>query len=77
MPSGPSTPSDAKTLERLSERSYVRDWGRLGLCPDTPASVLSNGTMSRQRTDPLRITTINYINMVCQRWFFFSLIRSL
>jgi myotubularin-related protein 5/13 len=70
IPSGPSTPSDAKTLERLSERSYVRDWGRLGLCPDTPASVLSNGTMSRQRTDPFRITTVNYVNMVCQRWVF-------
>lgn len=27
----PPAPTDAKTLERLSERSYVRDWQRLGL----------------------------------------------
>ncbi|XP_059480805.1 myotubularin-related protein 13 isoform X3 [Neocloeon triangulifer] len=65
LPSGSPALSDAKTLERLSERSYVRDWSRLGFCSDSSTSVLSNGTMNRQRTDPFRITTVNHAHMVC------------
>ncbi|CAB3383072.1 Hypothetical predicted protein [Cloeon dipterum] len=65
VPSGSPGLSDAKTLERLSERSYVRDWSRLGLCADTPTSALSNGAMHRQRTEPFRISTVNHAHMFC------------
>nr|CAD7573991.1 unnamed protein product [Timema californicum] len=50
----PPAPTDAKTLERLSERSYVRDWYRLGLVSSTHTT--SN---NRQHSEPFRITTVN------------------
>lgn len=56
-------PTDAKTLERLSERSYVKDWQRLGLCNQSP----TNGN-SRQRHDQFRITTVNSAYMLCRRY---------
>lgn len=56
-------PTDAKTLERLSERSYVKDWQRLGLCNNSP----TNGN-SRQRHDQFRITTVNSAYMLCRSY---------
>lgn len=54
-------PTDAKTLERLQERSYVRDWERLGLF---------NATMSptnRPAPDHFKLTTVNFIYAACRR----------
>lgn len=59
----PSAPTDAKTLERLTERSYVRDWQRLGLISSTSASATSN---TRQR-ETFRLTTVNSAYMMCRR----------
>lgn len=59
----PSAPTDAKTLERLTERSYVRDWQRLGLISSTSASSTSN---TRQR-ETFRLTTVNSAYMMCRR----------
>jgi hypothetical protein len=60
----PPAPTDAKTLERLSERSYVRDWYRLGLV----SSSTSANSGSRQHTEPFRITTVNSTYMMCRTW---------
>lgn len=59
----PPAPTDAKTLERLSERSYVRDWYRLGLC-----STMSANCSSRQNTEPFRISTVNSRYTLCHRF---------
>lgn len=52
--------TDAKTLERLSERSYVRDWYRLGLC--------SNGPQNNRRNEPFRLTSVNCAYMICRSY---------
>lgn len=54
--------TDAKTLERLSERSYVRDWQRLGLCGNS-----TSPTTSRQKAEQFRITSVNTMYMLCRR----------
>ncbi|XP_063236434.1 myotubularin-related protein 13 [Bacillus rossius redtenbacheri] len=59
----PPAPTDAKTLERLSERSYVRDWYRLGLVSSTHA-----GASARQQGEPFRITTANSVYMMCKSY---------
>jgi myotubularin-related protein 5/13 len=58
----PPAPTDAKTLERLVERSYVRDWQRLGLCNDN-----SSPTNARPAPDQFRLTTVNSMYMMCRR----------
>lgn len=64
--SGPSSvppaPTDAKTLERLVERSYVRDWQRLGLCNSNSSPLGAKPT-----PDQFRITTANSMYMMCRR----------
>ncbi|XP_026287376.1 myotubularin-related protein 13 isoform X1 [Frankliniella occidentalis] len=60
----PSAPTDAKTLERLTERSYVRDWQRLGLINSASAGSTTN---SRQR-DTFRLTTVNSAYMMCRSY---------
>lgn len=59
----PSAPvvTDAKTLERLSERSYVRDWYRLGLCSSGPQN-------SNRRNEPFRLTSVNCAYMICRSY---------
>lgn len=59
----PPLPTDSKTLERLIERSYVKDWQRLGMCnlnSTSPNSV-------RLGTDQFRLTTVNSVYMMCRR----------
>lgn len=53
-------PTDAKTLERLSERSYVRDWYRLGL--------YANGPYSNRRNEPFRLSSVNCAYMICRSY---------
>lgn len=53
-------PTDAKTLERLSERSYVRDWYRLGL--------YSNGPHNNRRNEPFRLSSVNCAYMICRSY---------
>ncbi|CAB0038244.1 unnamed protein product [Trichogramma brassicae] len=52
--------TDAKTLERLSERSYVRDWYRLGLCPSSPHN--------NRRNEPFRLSSVNCAYMMCRSY---------
>nr|CAD7596874.1 unnamed protein product [Timema genevievae] len=59
----PPAPTDAKTLERLSERSYVRDWYRLGL-----VSSMHTTSNNRQHSEPFRITTVNSQYMMCKSY---------
>lgn len=61
-PSIQQAPTDAKTLERLAERSYVRDWQRLGLCGND-----SSPATSRTSPDQFRLTSVNSIYMMCRR----------
>ncbi|KAG5884190.1 hypothetical protein JTB14_020713 [Gonioctena quinquepunctata] len=56
-------PTDAKTLERLQERSYVRDWQRLGLCSSSSSP---RGKAAHQ--DQFRLTTVNAIYMMCRSY---------
>jgi myotubularin-related protein 5/13 len=68
VPTSTPAPTDAKTLERLSERSYVRDWCRLGLCPDSPSSsAATSGSNNRQRSEQFRLSTANHAYMLCRR----------
>nr|XP_018897778.1 PREDICTED: myotubularin-related protein 13 isoform X2 [Bemisia tabaci] len=53
------SPTDAKTLERMSERSYVRDWTRLGL---------TSSSSSGKSKDPFKITTVNSVYMMCRSY---------
>lgn len=52
--------TDAKTLERLSERSYVRDWYRLGL--------YMSGTHTNHRNEPFRLSQVNCAYMMCRSY---------
>lgn len=56
----PPLPTDAKTLERLSERSYVKDWQRLGICN-------SGSPSSKPGPDQFRLTSVNSVYMMCRR----------
>lgn len=51
--------TDAKTLERLTERSYVRDWSRLGL---------GTHSSNNKNKEPFRITTVNSAYMMCRSY---------
>lgn len=53
--------TDAKTLERLAERTYVKDWRRLGLTNS------NSPTSSRTSPDAFRLTSVNSIYMMCRR----------
>lgn len=55
-------PTDAKTLERLSERSYVKDWQRLGICNST-----TSPTNAKSGPDHFRLTSVNSVYMMCRR----------
>lgn len=59
----PPAPTDTKTLERLAERSYVRDWQRLGLC-----NANSSPGNSKSGSDQFRLTTVNSIYMMCRTY---------
>ncbi|CAG9832784.1 unnamed protein product [Diabrotica balteata] len=61
QPNITSTPTDAKTLERLQERSYVRDWQRLGICNN-------GGSSTNKVAEQFRITSVNYLYMVCRSY---------
>lgn len=54
-------PTDAKTLERLQERSYVRDWQRMGLFN------AAQSPSSKPAPDHFRLTAVNSIYMMCRR----------
>lgn len=58
----PPLPTDAKTLERLSERSYVKDWQRLGICNST-----SSPANAKPGPDHFRLTSVNSVYMMCRR----------
>lgn len=60
-----SNVSDPKTLERVTERSYVRDWIRLGLAPKNTSS--TNISQKNNNKDPFRITTLNAAYLMCRR----------
>ncbi|CAL1263777.1 unnamed protein product [Larinioides sclopetarius] len=51
---------DSKTLEKLSERSYCKDFQRLGL------GVL-NGTNNKSKSEGFRISSVNSAYSVCRR----------
>jgi hypothetical protein len=54
----PLSSSNTKSLERLSERSYFKDWVRLKLISaDSMSSGTSKGQI--QAAEPCRLTTIN------------------
>lgn len=57
-----STPTDAKTLERLQERSYVRDWQRLGIYNN------SGSPTSKASTEQFRLTSVNFMYMMCRSY---------
>lgn len=57
----PPQATDAKTLERLQERSYVRDWHRLGIISDTSSNSRS------QKHDAFRLTSVNAGYLMCRR----------
>lgn len=52
--------TDAKTLEKISERSYVRDWVRLKLVPDAGSNI-------NKSKETFRLTQINGAYMMCRR----------
>ncbi|XP_054263415.1 myotubularin-related protein 13 [Macrosteles quadrilineatus] len=56
----PGLVTDSKTLERLTERSYVRDWTRLGLVTQS-----NSGGKSKE---PFRITSVNSAYMMCRSY---------
>lgn len=59
-PPGVLPPTDAKTLERISERSYVRDWVRLKLVAEV-------GANSNKSKETFRLTQINCAYIMCRR----------
>ncbi|XP_050441146.1 myotubularin-related protein 13 [Adelges cooleyi] len=65
-PSPVSNVSDPKTLERVSERSYVRDWIRLGLAPKNTSS--TSISQKNQNKEPFKITTLNSAYLMCRSY---------
>ncbi|KAK7870000.1 hypothetical protein R5R35_011968 [Gryllus longicercus] len=61
-------PADAKTLERLAERSYVRDWARLGLAPPGAGGSAAAGPGARIPNEPFRLSTVNSAYMMCRSY---------
>ncbi|XP_017780101.1 PREDICTED: myotubularin-related protein 13 isoform X2 [Nicrophorus vespilloides] len=55
--------TDVKTLERLAERSYVRDWQRLGLCNYSGSPTAKSST-----PDQFRLTSVNSVYMICRSY---------
>ncbi len=57
-----SSSSASKTLERMMDRSYFKDWIRLGLIPADYNLTTSKGQAysSTMANEPFRVTTINY-----------------
>lgn len=53
---------DSKTLEKLSERSYCKDFQRLGL------GVLNGG--NKNKSEGFRISSINSTYSICRRYTF-------
>ena len=53
--------TDAKNIERLSERAYCRDYFRQGFGG-------LQTTHSRVRTDAWRVSNVNINYEVCKRW---------
>lgn len=62
-----SNVSDPKTLERVTERSYVRDWIRLGLAPKTTSS--TNIGQKNNNKEQFKITPLNSAYLMCRRLF--------
>ena len=58
-PSNSVNPSNTKSLERLSERSYFKDWIRLGLI-GSDYVLSAAGSKMQQPTESFRVTTVNY-----------------
>ncbi|XP_065158308.1 myotubularin-related protein 13 isoform X2 [Atheta coriaria] len=58
-----TTPADTKTLERLAERSYVRDWQRMGLCTES-----GSPSNAKPAPDHFRLTSVNSIYMICRSY---------
>jgi len=57
--------SDPKTLERVTERSYVRDWIRLGLAPKNSSS--TNIGQKNNNKEPFKIISLNSTYLMCRR----------
>ena len=57
-----TNPSQSKTLERMMERSYYKDWVRLGLIsPDYNLAVTKGQAyVSSMQHESFRVTTVNY-----------------
>lgn len=53
--------SDARNVDRMAERSYCKDYSRLGL-----GSISTS--QSRSRTEAFRLSMINMDFSVCQRY---------
>ena len=51
---------DARNVDRLAERSYCKDYARLGFGSLT--------AQTRSRTEPFRLTMVNCSYTVCQRY---------
>ena len=51
------------SIERVAERSYVRDWVRLGLVHSSPAS-------PNLHKDQFRVSTVNTSYMLCRTYVF-------
>lgn len=60
-----SNVSDPKTLERVTERSYVRDWIRLGLAPKNTSS--TNIGQKNNNKEQFKITPLNSAYLMCRR----------
>lgn len=60
-----SNVSDPKTLERVTERSYVRDWIRLGLAPKNTSST-SIGQKNNNK-EQFKISSLNSAYLMCRR----------
>lgn len=66
-----SNVSDPKTLERVTERSYVRDWIRLGLAPKNTSS--TNIGQKNNNKETFKITTLNSAYLMCRRYILSNL----
>lgn len=62
-----SPPADAKTMERITERSYYKDYRRLGLnCPNRNAA--NSAASILNKIDSFRISSVNMSYTVCRTY---------
>lgn len=63
-----SVPNDSKSMERMMERTYYKDWKRIGLGILLPKSASSSASTILQKAESFRISFANAMYSMCRSY---------